>query len=309
MTQFDQVLYIASVGYSGSTLLSMMLNQNPLVSSLGEVYLISEHDRNNWPCTCGELLGHCRFWSPVLDDLRIKTENSALTFAQFPLTLEAKNQSIFRKIPSFADALLVLGNKLLWDSLSGLSYRSSTYARTARNARRLYDTVAAVHGTPVLVDSSKYALPLKSIYLGLRSKMKIIYLVRDGRAVTASLMSRQNLSVSQAAAKWGRFNWNLQLVLRSVPKDQVLTVRYEDLCRHTIETLDEICRFSGKVSTLRGTTIMKELSHDIGGNPMRNRKQETEIVLDETWKRRLTENDLKIFDSHAGRMNEKFGYR
>ena len=55
--------------------------------------------------------------------------------------------------------------------------------------------------------------------------------------------------------------------------------------------------------------LRKQESHSLGGNPMRFRLEESTIRLDEQWREQLTEEDLKIFESVAGKMNRKFGYK
>ena len=52
------LVYIASTGYSGSTLLESILGSNPRFLNLGEIYKLSY-----WPvCSCGEKVADCAFW-------------------------------------------------------------------------------------------------------------------------------------------------------------------------------------------------------------------------------------------------------
>ena len=54
--------------------------------------------------------------------------------------------------------------------------------------------------------------------------------------------------------------------------------------------------------------LRKDLSHSIGGNPMRFRKNEVEIRLDDRWRTNLTERDLVMFERIAGAVNRRLGY-
>ncbi len=308
MSELKQVLYIASVGYSGSTLLSLLLSKSLEVASVGEVYIISKFDKNNWPCTCGKSLSECGFWNPVLQEIRRQTGAESLEYSQFPLTIESKVQNLARRIPSFADFLLVVGNRLLWNKLSSFTEKSREYARCAQRYETLYRAVAKVHSSPVVLDTSKYALPLKSLYLLMDKRMKILFLTRDGRAVTSSLMRRQGMSAYEAARRWARYNWNLRLILKSVPSTQIMYLKYEDLCANPRQLIESITEFSGEISLPSRFDLNKEDAHDIGGNPMRNRKEETEIKYDDSWTEKMSRDDLLDFERAAGRCNRDLGY-
>jgi len=49
--------------------------------------------------------------------------------------------------------------------------------------------------------------------------------------------------------------------------------------------------------------------HNIGGNPMLFRREETVIQLDERWRERLSEPDRNRFELVAGWVNRLLGYR
>lgn len=304
----ERLVYIASVGYSGSTLLDMLLGSNEQVTSLGEVYLLSRYARENANCTCGQPVDECEFWHTVEGELRSIVGNHALRLSEYPLTIEEQIQSLHRRLPSLSDLLLVLGNRTLWRALSGRSQVARRYAEASQNALRLFEVVSAMNRTPIIVDSSKYALPMKSLYLAAPDRTRIVFLVRDGRATSLSLAKRHRVSFEEAARTWKRYNWNLQLAMRSIPKEHVELVRYEDLCRDPTATLARIAAFVGAQSPLHPQPLEKDKYHNIGGNPMRFRRDEVEIRLDEKWKQEMDSEQLALFDRVAGRMNRQLGY-
>lgn len=301
------VVYIASVGYSGSTLLDMTLGSNKKIAGLGEAYLLSHYARRDNQCTCGQTVSNCNFWSSVENELQ-KKYGAHTDLKNFDLASEGISQSIFRKIPSLADIGLVIGNEHLWALLCKISRSPQVFRQAARNSIEIFEIAARIAEAEFIVDSSKYALPLKARYMELKERMKVIFLVRDGRGVCKSLMKRQDLTMEEAAKKWNRFNWNLRLVLKTIPNDQIYLLKYEDFCKDTNKQLALIGNFIGSDEKLAIHPLEKELSHDIGGNPMRFRRAEKEIALDESWKQIITSQELKIFDSNAGKLNRKLGY-
>lgn len=301
------ILYLASTGYSGTTLLDMLLNQDKQITALGEVYLLSEYAKKNFKCTCGEFVNECSFWSSIESSLKESLNDPTLSFGSFPLTMVDKIQSQDRKIPTFNDLLLVLGIRFLWKALSGLTQTSKQYYQSANNAITLFSIISEKESTPVIVDSSKYALPLKALYLNSPVPVRVIYMVRDGRAVCRSLGRRHKMTYAQAAHYWVRYNRNLKLIMATIPKADIKLVRYEDLCTHTNTTLESIYDFIG-IDAYTSNTLDKSICHNIGGNPMRLRKQERDIKLDEKWKEEITQKEAAIFETIAGKMNRSFGY-
>ncbi|MCK5394566.1 MAG: sulfotransferase [Gammaproteobacteria bacterium] len=304
-----QLIYIASTGYSGTTLLDMLLNNHPEVSALGEVYLLSRYAKENSNCTCGEAVNDCVFWRKVESNLKEFLHDQTLSLASFPLTVEGKIQSLNRKIPKFNDILLLIGSKWLWKMFAGLTPISSECRQAAKNAVNLFNVVSDAENTPVIVDSSKYALPLKALYLTSPCPVKIIYMIRDGRAVCRSLVMRKdNWTYERAVHHWVRYNWNLKLIMRTVDKNKIKLVKYEDLCQNTENELNSIFKFID-IDPSTNTLLNKGGYHNIGGNPMRFRKEENEIRIDEKWKDEITDEEAEIFEKYAGKMNRSFGYQ
>jgi hypothetical protein len=301
----QKTIYIASVGYSGSTLLDLLLGANASVTSLGEVYLLSRYAREAANCTCGVPVVECAFWQAVQERLREVTGRQDLQLADYPLTVE---ETIHRKVPTPNDVLLALGSRRLWKALAGHTALSRRYADASSNALRLFDVVCSLNGTSVIADSSKYAVPMKALYLADPERVRIVFLVRDGRGTSLSLARRHNMSFEEAAASWRRYNWNVQLMLRTIPQAHRIVVRYEDLCTDVQGTLDRIGDLIDRPGSLRQAPLVKENFHNIGGNPMRFRYDEVDVRLDEKWRRELGRAELQLFDRIAGDMNGRFGY-
>src|SRR5690606_671679 len=112
-------------------------------------------------------------------------------------------------------------------ALGRVSRAAARQIATAHNSWRVAEAVAEVDGTEIVVDSSKSALRLKLLYAVRPAAVRVVHLVRDGRAVAASAMRRRQMSAAVAARVWVRENQHLNLVLRGVPGPQRHRMRYE----------------------------------------------------------------------------------
>lgn len=73
-TERPRVLYIASVGRSGSTLLELLLDAQPAIASMGELHLwpheVSPAPREHeLPCACGAAVDGCDFWRQMAKEV------------------------------------------------------------------------------------------------------------------------------------------------------------------------------------------------------------------------------------------------
>ena len=68
-TNTDKInlVYIASIGRSGSTLLESMLGAHSRVQTMGELHIWPHEIEGGGirPCSCGEFVEACKFWSYV----------------------------------------------------------------------------------------------------------------------------------------------------------------------------------------------------------------------------------------------------
>ena len=279
------------------------------ISSLGEAAILATgYTLENGRCNCGELLSRCEYWDRVESELKKEFNDQEYSLASSPLSIRQQGKTTHRKIPTLVDVLLILGSRRLWDLGERISVTVRQFRSATNMSLKIFETVAKLNNTSIIVDSSKYPLPLKSMYLAIPERIRVIFLIRDGRAVSRSLMHRQNLNMEQAARQWVRFNWNIKLVMQTIPAANIYTLRYEDLCTDTDRILAELSGFIGTPSPLQVKPLAKDTFHSVGGNPMRSRRDETTVVLDEKWKTTLSKQDLAIFERIGRRMNRNLGY-
>jgi len=320
-----KVVYICGSGHSGSTLLAMMLGGHPMISSVGEVHrlFVNAHGipKNNHSCTCGVTVLSCEFWQKVQDELNriLGTDNPAL-FKEFLTTdpwplkkagikLTPYNQYLlpyfFSK--SMTQAACSLGNRFVWNILKQVNAYTAMTDQAARNSILLYQAITQAWDTPIVLDSTKNLTRMKSLHFCAPDLYYVIHLVRDGRAVALSRKKRENMAFVDCARIWRDENRKALITLKSIPRERIFRIRYEDLCRETEAELSRICDFLGIEYTNKMLDFREPVWHTLGGNPMRF-NHDSRIVLDEKWRNELDEAELAAFARIAGGINRKYNY-
>ncbi len=311
-------VHFAASGHSGSTLLDMILGGHSQISALGEAYSIAYAARGHKTrslCTCGAQVPDCPFWQRVdaalaeLTGLPAGRALSGLEVADVPSpnASEASGARPIRMRSHLHDLALVLGLRPLWNAATHLSPEVRRRRRHARNLCTLYEAARRAHGTPVVVDSTKDPGVLKSVWLEAPESLRVVVLERDGRAVCWSRMRREGATMADAARTWAAEAFRRRAVLLSVPARQTIRLRYEDLCADPEAEVARLCAFLG-LAFEPAMLAFRAGRHNLGGNPMRLRPDETTIRLDEDWKRELSQDDLDSFERIAGKTNRRLGY-
>jgi hypothetical protein len=214
-----------------------------------------------------------------------------------------------RLVPQPIEFALASGIGPALRGLHACSTSVADFVRIGENSWDVADAMAAVSGRPFVVDSSKSPLRLKLLYMLRRDRVRIVHLVRDGRAVAASAMRRREMSASMAARIWKRDNQNLAVMLATVPSRLKVRVQYEALCEDPARELSRIGGFLGLDFNGAIPTLGQRPVHNIPGNPMLFNGSRRTIAKDERWRRDLSNQDLAAFERAAGRLNRSFGYR
>lgn len=251
------VAFILGDGYSGSTLLDLILGSHSRMVGLGEIDADSFDAflEQNQLCTCLLRARECHFWSRVSGRLR-----------------ELTGRESFRL--GAADASLL--------------------AET-RNTIDLLTAVKDVSSAEILVDSSKRLRRARMLAASGAVRPKVIHLIRDGRGVAYSYAKRGK-QFREAVLQWQTVNARIEDWLGGVGAPDGISLRYEDLCARPEEAVRGVCEFLGVNWEPPMMLYGKKTHHNVRGNPMRFRSRGSAIKLDESWKDVLGEDDLRLFD-------------
>lgn len=251
----------------------------------------------------------------------------------FALPYESKYISIFRthldefgdlSDPKNREALIISIEKFMchaWmervhdEWIPGLAAAAPELARNAAPSysgvmEAIYTFFAKQRKRPRWGDKMATFKRVMPTMLELFPDAKIIYLIRDGRDVAASLLplSFGPNTAYVAAKKWKNSVQDGLKFAKSHP-DQVYTIRYEDLTEDPEKYLREICAFVGEPFTEKmleyhrtGTArVPRREIHGQLNKPVNTERKER-------WKRDLSSYQVRVFEAVAGPLLKQLGY-
>ena len=301
------VLYITGHGYSGSTLLTFLLGSHPQIATIGELGIAEQAKVKTTPdeylCSCHAPVRECEFWRHVSREMAKRGHD----FDVWNSDLEFR-----AKCGGISDVILRAVQRG-----PALELARSVGVRVVPGARRelarvlsrieaLVDIVTRYKGSRVFLDSSKR--PERAVFMRRIPSfdMRVLHLIRDGRAVSWSNMKNLSIGPEAAADSWLSDNIAAEKARRYFPKDRWMTLRHEDVCADPVGALSKIYSFVGLPS---GTGIpeFRGVEHHVIGNRMRL-SSTSEIRLDERWKTALTPEQMAVIERKVMPLNRSYGY-
>jgi hypothetical protein len=305
----NDLLYLTSSSYSGSTLVTFLLATHPQVATVGELKATSMGDVEEYKCSCGILIRSCPFWARVTQELvRRGTSFDVASFGtHFALAGRLADRAVRTRVRGRA---FERARKLALRALPG-AWRELN-AILERN-RVLIEVICHLEGKPVFLDDSKEPSRLMHMLNSGLWNVKVVYLVRDGRGVAHSILRRHKrfhpdvpASGDAAAHEWRQTQESIERVLDRLPSDSWVKIRYEDVCADPRTALQPVLRLIGQ----GGVPLHEEFragQHHILGNYMRLRAGE-QVSLNEKWRTELSAEELAGFERVAGDLNRRHGY-
>lgn len=299
--------FLLAHSFSGSTLLSFLLGAHPEIATVGEMFIDPSSNTSGYPCSCGEPIERCGFWRRVSKAMAMRGVSFDVRSGDASLTAASYGP---------------LGSRVVWAEPRGPfleSVRRAALAllprvrreldrRIAVN-RHLAETVLDLRQARVFVDATKRPGRALLLRRDPRLDLRVIHLVRDGRAVAQSTVRNLGRTVEDGARSWVASLHRSEDLRRSFPPERWITVRHEDLCRDSRGTLARIFAFLGVSPEPDGieTQDFRAGDHHIIGNRMRLSRA-SEIRLDERWRTELTPDQLRAIERIAGPGLARYSY-
>lgn len=264
--------YVAGAGHCGSTLLNLLLNAHSRILGLSEVYAIVDLLRAQDP------VFRTPFWRSVA---RRYEQSTGSALAEIDITV----------LPA---ARVLRGN-------------TGNLEDWLEPNRALLECLAIESGADVLVDASKSWQRLALLSKSRAFDLRVIHLIRDGRAVYNSYQ-RKYRSPMFALTKWPKFTIAALLLRRGFDESSWLDLRYEDLCANPEKSLIRVCGFLGLEYESSMLRFREQSNFGLGGNRMANGSDQA-IRLDERWRTELNSTQRVLFTVLFGWLNRLLGYR
>jgi hypothetical protein len=246
MPSIDQMVVVACLGHSGSTLLDLVLGKHPRIVGLGEVFaamgVLSRRPKPENPlqCTCGHPPEQCEIWGPVSARLRDGTER----------TREEKYAVV---LDAFAT---VFGpGKIPVD----ISKNADDRLRSVKTIR-LASPQTKVHIIHLLKDVRPYVI---------------------SRMDEARRKELRRLPVIFHFWRWYRENRAMRRALDATGLP-ILQLGYEELCLQPGESVARITDFLGLEPEPRMVWLDGSSSHTLRGNRMRHQPEKNRNILYDT---------------------------
>ena len=291
------LIYLTGCSRSGSTLLDLILSAHPRVVSVGEVCNHARWLENNFACTCGAKVRECEFWQRVAGMLRRDH-------------LEARVTRINSQLEKLRALLGFAAGARFLPVAAIQKYGLASY--------HLFKAVREASGKSIVLDSSK--IPLRLLYLGLSGyfNLRIIHLVRDGRAYLNSTSKRAEkpaqggwippVNAWRSTLRWMSTNSLSRYITTRLPDTPSHLVKYEELASNPAAAVQRLCealQLDYHRDMLQGAGAA---AHNISGSRWRYQADRV-IRLDESWRTELARHRLLVFELLGRRMNRRFGYR
>ena len=267
-----KIVYICSLGHSGSTLLDIMINQHSDIQSVGEIMFFDEWVKNNNKCTCLKLINECLFWTCVIP-------------------------RCFNGLGSVKDSSYLDNSYKLFKEIKDLTGKTI-----------ILDSSKSVKRLNMLLEDNR--LDVKIIHL-VRNGLGVVNSLKKSYERSA-INDNQNKTKIAGALKgtirWIRRNLAFYTLMKSHGIDNYLEVRYEDLCMNPDIELENICSFIELDYDKKMIKPSLNHCHNIGGSRWRFSDQPINIKLDEKWKVELSLFSKIIFQILGSWLNRRYGY-
>jgi len=306
-------VYICSSGYSGSTLLDLLLGSHSQIESLGEINHLPKNIALNTICSCGDLINDCNFWKKVVEEFNtiLNTDlykNPYKLNLGLPLPSKQKD-TLHKKISYRIKRKIYRG--LCFISLAFNFKQIDKLTRPINegieNLIKLYDIVIKNNKCTIVVDSSKSYLEAVKLYISRPKNVKIILLCRDGRGVLYSGIKRGK-NKRKVVTEWKKhYKRAIMLFNKHIPNNRIKKIYYEDLSQNPEKSLIEICRFLNREYEKSMLEFSKFIHHNANGNDMRFVKKSL-IKFDFNWQTNLTDNEKEFFRKIGLKTNKMLGY-
>lgn len=282
-----KVLYISSSSFSGSTLLSFLLNTHKSITTVSEMEGW-EYEDTSFSCSCGEALEKCPFYRYIQEAFQNK--GLPFAFSNFGTAYRFSksdriNRLLTEKLPFIQSSHLERLRDKLIRITPPFAGRISQFDRA--NLEFISSALQYNHAS-VFVDASKNPYRLRHLQHVNGIELHALHLVRDIRGTIHSSKKNRGWDTTLATRIWLREQADILRITKEF--GPVLQIYYEDVCDDVDASLAKISDFVGLPSEHYAGDF-KTVEHHVLGNSMRL-SGPSKITKSERWKTELSSDDL-----------------
>ena len=289
--------------YSGATLLALVISRHSQVECNGETFPFGPRDTSRYDCTCGQYLDECEFYRTACSHMWSGDVNGwdHSVFCQVPAL--SRNSLLDRLLKSVETVPTMIRPVARWSRSNRGRQRAFVDAHV-----QFYDQAVEYSGRSVYVDGTKSIRRAQLFLENTPRRLRIVHLIRDGRAFANSFRKNRHMDMTalpQAANQWNEYIHHVDQFQRRSGRVEVLTLRYEDLCRKPEEFLNELFTFLG-VPYEDVLSAPRSDAHVLGN---RMRREFTNVIReDESWKQEIDDAGHESLNQMMHEGLTRFGY-
>lgn len=300
-----EIIYIVGANRSGSTILSAVLGSHDHLVAVGEMSALLQTEAELGVCGCGKPVAACGFWTSVRRQMESRLAPSGLE----DLRRLQERFERFRSLPRLTFNSLRRGPD--WDLYSSWN-------------GWLLDTIAREANASHVVDESKTPARALALLCSGRTRVCLLHLVRDPRAV---VWSKRKLLRWDSLPAWLRspsgialrvgLDWNLinllsERVAKMYAGTPYVRLRYEDF---STDPSTELLRvgaafdvdLDGPAELARRGAVFG-FAHIASGNVVRQRSSRP-ITMDREWEAAAPRWLRRMVWMVCGPLARRYGYR
>lgn len=307
------LIYIASIGHSGSTLVESILGSHSEIATCGEMHILPHEitGKGVLPCSCGKSIIECEFWQDVLQSVNpLKQPSPQIHF--FREKHNAGHTVRLNRLQDFTSKKLS----------PQIEQKIQTYAQNNYDIFQSFRrSIQLELDTSIdwVVDASKDPYRLAWFARSGLFNLKVVHIVKNPPAFIYSMLKRlpkegikpyqRFYETVRQSLKWSIENELMVKAAKNhLKSEDYLLINYEKLASKPSETFEEICNMLGCQFEEQAVTKFRSGNvHTIAGNPMRYRQGG--IVLDEKWQNLLPVHNRKIAETLTLFNRNAYGYR
>jgi len=257
-TSIPDIIYIMGPGRCGTTILEILLANNPNIFGVGELtHILRDGFIRDVTCSCGKPTSKCDIWKVV----------------------QQRCNWHHNKIP----ALVNLLRSVEWHSkfpLLALGLVPRDILQKYRNVNQLlFQSIRSVSGGSAIIDSSKYAGRALALSKAFPGKVWVICLTRSPVGIIASFQ-KTNADEQKPKSLFSTISYYLYVlfclrVVLSHLGPRVLKLQYEEMIANPVKTLERIEKWCGFDFSLACQKLEEgawfDIGHIVTGNRLRRK--------------------------------------
>lgn len=299
-----KLTFMLSNWYSGATLFAVLLNNHREITCNGETFSFKPKNIDRYLCSCGKPLIECDFYKVAAGHMIDR--KSGWWNKDFFVVLPQISKNItvdkwFKSIMHFY--------KLRDMCITFIPVFRKKTKIFLQNHIKFFIKSCELDGSSVYIDGTKSIRRAELFATFCNANFKIIHLIRDGRGFCYSYIKNKRLSqekLPEAAKAWKEYIQLIDMFSVRYPEIQLLTIRYEDLCRDQHTVLSDVLKHLGLPFENNMKQSISKPYHMLG-NVMR-KNFNGKVNEDLSWKTKLKSNEIDKITALMDKDLRRFGY-